>query len=269
MQDPTPLPSGGGVAFSSGTIPGLNHAVFAPLLANFAAACSYRPVSRIIVITGTDTGVGKTLLTALLAAYLRAQGVKVAALKPLCSGGRADARLLRRALGDSLPLDTINPWHFRAPVTPLLAARAEKRSVRLASVISHVRSVARSAPRPDWLLIEGAGGLLSPLGEEFSTRELILRLRAQPLIVGVNKLGVVNHVLLTLAALPPSFAAKARVVLMSEARSDRASQSNVNLLAEYLSRKRISVLPHFKNADDFESALATPTVCRTLESLLK
>ena len=80
----------------------------------------------IFFITGTDTGAGKTVLTALLAAFLRGRGVKVAALKPICSGGRADATIIFTALGGRLTLDEINPWHFRAPIAPLLAARREK-----------------------------------------------------------------------------------------------------------------------------------------------
>ena len=122
-------------------------------------------------ITGTDTGVGKTVLTALLARYLRERGVKAAALKPVCSGGRDDARVLHAAMRNgALTLDEINPWHFRAPVAPLLAARRERKRVRLAEVLAHVRAMQK---RFDVLLVEGAGGLLSPLGEDFNSRDLI------------------------------------------------------------------------------------------------
>ena len=76
-------------------------------------------------ITGTDTGVGKTVLTSLLTRFLRAGGVPAAALKPICSGGRADARALHAAMNGALSLDEINPWHFRAAVAPALAAPAE------------------------------------------------------------------------------------------------------------------------------------------------
>ena len=85
-----------------------------------------RQLKRIIFITGTDTGVGKTVLTALLVRFLRERGVKAVALKPICSGDRADARALRAAMDGALSLDEINPWHFRAPVAPLLAARREQ-----------------------------------------------------------------------------------------------------------------------------------------------
>src|SRR6266498_4409376 len=167
--------------------------------------------SRILFITGTDTGVGKTVLTSLLARHLRARGVAVAALKPICSGGRADARALHSSLDGALTLDEINPWHFRAPLAPLLAARREHRRVEQSHVLAHVRRVQR---RFDVVLVEGAGGLLSSLGEDFNARDLIIDLRAEPIIVCPNRLGVVNHVLLTVEALPRVVARRAQVVLM-------------------------------------------------------
>jgi dethiobiotin synthetase len=84
-------------------------------------------------ITGTDTGVGKTVLTALLTRHLRERGVNAVALKPVCSGDRADARALHAASAGALTLDEINPWHFRAPMAPLLAARRERKRVALAA----------------------------------------------------------------------------------------------------------------------------------------
>ena len=93
----------------------------------------------IIFITGTDTGAGKTVLTALLAAHLRSQKIRVAAFKPVCSGGRDDAKKIFAALGGALTLDEINPWHFRAAIAPVLAAKLEKKSVTLAQVLAHLR----------------------------------------------------------------------------------------------------------------------------------
>src|SRR5258706_15394841 len=113
-------------------------------------------------ITGTDTGVGKTVLTALLTRFLRERGTNTAALKPVCAGGRDDARALHAAMDGALALDEINPWHFRAPLAPRLAARRERRRLKLAPVLAHTRAL---QTRFDLVLMEGAGGLLSPLGE--------------------------------------------------------------------------------------------------------
>lgn len=197
-------------------------------------------MTRLLFITGTDTGVGKTMLTALLARHLRARGVPVAALKPISSGGRADARALHRALDGELTLDEINPWHFRAALAPLLSARRERRVVRKAQVVAHVRRIAARFPV---VLVEGAGGLLSPLGENFDSRDLIAALRAEPLVVAPNRLGAVNQVRLVLAALPPAAARRAQVVLMNPRHPHPASPCNAALLARFVEPIRIHVLP--------------------------
>ncbi len=188
-------------------------------------------MKQTLFITGTDTGVGKTVLTALLTRFLRARGIPAAALKPVCSGGRADARALHAAMAGALTLDEINPWHFRAPVAPSLAARRENKTVKLPQVLAHLRALQK---RFDVLLVEGAGGLLSPLGENFNSRDLISALRATPIIVAPNKLGVVNQILLTLEALPKNLRAKARIVLISPPKPDAATKSNTKLLAQFV-----------------------------------
>jgi dethiobiotin synthetase len=191
-------------------------------------------------ITGTDTGVGKTLLTAVLTRYWRERGVNAAALKPVCSGGREDARVLRAASKGALTLDEINPWHFRDPVAPLLAARRERKQVRLAEVLAQIRALQK---RFDILLVEGAGGLLSPLGEDFNSWDLMAGLRATPIVVCPNRLGAVNQILLTLEALSRRARARARIVLMVPPRPDASTKSNPDLLAEHFDSRRIFRLP--------------------------
>ena len=216
-----------------------------------------------IFITGTDTGVGKTVLTALLAGFLRERGIRVAALKPVCSGGRDDVRRLHAALGGALTLDEINPWHFRAPIAPLLAARREKKTVKLAPVLAHIRAVQKNF---DVVLVEGAGGLLSPLGEDFDSRDLITALRAMPVIVAPNKLGVVNQILLTLKALPKSLRGRTGVVLMMPPKPDTATQSNAGLLKE-LQVQNICRLQWFGGDFSPAHALQQPQVRRTLGAI--
>jgi dethiobiotin synthetase len=195
---------------------------------------------KIILITSTDTGVGKTVLSALLARHFRDSGATVAALKPVCSGGRDDARRLHAALAGSLTLDEINPWHYRAPLAPLLAARREGKRVGLAGIVAHAK---KFRDRCDVLLIEGAGGLLSPLGEGFDSRALIAALGATPVIVCPNRLGAVNQARLVLDALAPAAARAARVVLVSQRRPDASSSTNARLLGEFHDPARIHLLP--------------------------
>jgi dethiobiotin synthetase len=218
----------------------------------------------IFFITGTGTGVGKTVLTALWTAFLRGRGVKVAAFKPICSGGREDALALQAALGDTLSLDEINPWHFRAPLAPVLAARREKKTVKLAQVRAHIRT--RSAGF-EAVLVEGAGGLLSPLGEDFDSRDLLLALRATPIVVAPNQLGVVNHIRLTLEALPKKQRHQALVVLMSPAKPDAATSTNIKLLGEFVPAKKILVLPWLGKKFSTGQALKKPQARSALQTL--
>jgi dethiobiotin synthetase len=212
-------------------------------------------------ITGTDTGVGKTVLTALLAQFLRGRGVNVAAFKPLCSGGRNDAQILFAALDGALTLDEINPWHFRAAIAPALAAKLEEKSVTLAQALAHICALQKKFAVT---LVEGAGGLLSPLGEDFDSRDLMAALRATPIIVAPNKLGAVNHLRLTLEALPKSLRAKVKVVLMTPPKPDAATKSNAKLLAQFFPANKIFALPWLGKKFDLQAALKNPSVRRTL-----
>jgi dethiobiotin synthetase len=221
-------------------------------------------MKQTLFITGTDTGAGKTVLTALLTRFLREHGVNAAALKPVCSGGRDDARALLAAANGALTLDEINPWHFCAPVAPLPAARSERKKVKLAQIVAHVRALQK---RFDVLTIEGAGGLLSPLGENFNARDLIAALRATPIIVGPNRLGAVNQVLLVLEALPENLRANALVVLMSPPKPDASTKTNAKLIAEFFDGKRIFELPHLGKNFGAVRVLKISRVRRTLRAL--
>ena len=223
-------------------------------------------MNALYFITGTDTGAGKTVLSALLARWLQRSAVRVAALKPLCSGGRDDAQVLQTALRGALALNEINPWHFRAVVAPALAARREKKSVSLQEVSTHIRAVQKKF---EITLVEGAGGLLSPLGQNFDSRDLIIKLQATPIIVAQNKLGAVNHLLLTLAALPENLRARARIVLMSPPKADAASRSNAALLGEFFPPAKIFTLPWLGQTFSTNPVLKRPALRRKLENILK
>jgi dethiobiotin synthase len=205
------------------------------------------------------------LLTALLTRHLRRQGVRVAALKPLCSGGRDDAHALRAALEGTLTLDEVNPWHFRAPLAPVLAARQEGRRVRLAQVVAHVR---RLKKRCEVLLVEGAGGLLSPMGEGFSSRELLVALRATPVIVCPNRLGAVNQARLVLGALPPAFQRQTIVVLMGTRPASPASRCNRPLLVAYHPAARVIEMPWVPGARKVPAPVPPP-IRRALSAVVR
>jgi dethiobiotin synthetase len=205
------------------------------------------------------------VLATLLVRALAARGLGVAAFKPLCSGARADARALHAALQGSLPLDVINPWYFRRSIAPLLAARAERRVLHLPQVVRHIRLAGRGF---DFAVVEGAGGLLSPLGERFDSRDLLLALRGTALIACPNRLGAVNQARLALEALPGTAATRAVVVLMNGRRRDGVAASNPRLLAEFHPADRMVVMPWVGNWRR-PAALRRPEVQRALNALTR
>jgi dethiobiotin synthetase len=186
-----------------------------------------RQRSKIIFITGTDTGVGKTVFTGLLLHHLRTSGVHALAMKPFCSGGRGDVRLLRALLDGELSEEEMNPYYFPEPVAPLVSVRQRKRLISLGEV---VRSIKKMATRCECLLIEGSGGLLVPLGEKYFVSDLIRRLDCAVIVVARNQLGTINHTLLTVSALR-GFCRKTIVIaLMGTSKKDASVKKNGEVL---------------------------------------
>ncbi|MFO1496988.1 MAG: dethiobiotin synthase [Verrucomicrobiota bacterium] len=197
-------------------------------------------MGHLLFVTGTDTGAGKTLLTSLLALHLRQTGRHALAMKPFCTGGWEDVQLLGMALAKELAPDEINPFHFPDPVAPLIAARRQRRPVQLQAAVSRIQAI---AARCQHLLIEGAGGLLVPLGKGYTVADLITRLQCPVVVAARNRLGVVNHALLTLAELRRRRVGSARIVLMNGPSSSLATRTNAALIAEF-SQTRVLTVPY-------------------------
>jgi len=153
-----------------------------------------------IFVTGTDTGVGKTLVARALITGLRKAGWTLGAMKPIETGvegdGPLDAIALRDAAGVTDPLETICPQQFALPAAPNVAAAAENREVDLAAIDAAYERV--TAGR-DLVIVEGAGGLLVPIRDDWTMAELARRLGLPLLIVARARLGTINHTALTLA----------------------------------------------------------------------
>ena len=149
-------------------------------------------------LTGTDTGVGKTYVTALLVRALRRAGLDTIALKPVCSGDRRDAEILLSACDGELDIDQVNPAWFQMPVAPYLAARHEGRRVSISALEEWFRSV--TAGRQS-VLVEGAGGWLVPVAPATLMADLAAALGLPAIVVVANRLGCINHTLLTIESI--------------------------------------------------------------------
>jgi len=191
-------------------------------------------------ITGTDTGVGKTVATALLLRHWRAAGIQALAMKPFCSGDRGDVAILQRLQPGALSDDEVNPFFFAWPLAPWVAARRARRQVTLEAVLQKIQMV---TPRCERLLIEGCGGWLTPLGPGFTLAEMVAALGGNLVVVAPNKLGVVNHALLTFRALPKRAKSRAKLLLMEQAKRDMSARSNPQALRELLRPNEVFCLP--------------------------
>ena len=189
--------------------------------------------ARILFITGTGTGVGKTLLTGHLLHHLRKTGVRVKAVKPFCSGGTRDVRFLSQIQEGELQKEVITPFYFKEPIAPLVAERIHQKFIKLPQVLAHLRSLSVGC---EILLIEGSGGLLVPLGEGYFVADLVAQLGSEVIVVAQNKLGTINHTLLTVRHLQclKNRRTGIKVVLMGTAKSDDSSGSNGEILREFL-----------------------------------
>jgi dethiobiotin synthetase len=212
-------------------------------------------MQRILFVTGTDTGVGKTVVTALLAAHLRG----ASALKPFCSGERSDAEVLAALCGRTA--EEINPWFFEEPVSPWTAARRKGVRIGLEETLAFVRGQPTRM-----VLVEGAGGLLSPLGERFTAADLIRELGCEVVLAAANRLGVINQVSLCVRVLGGA----PRVVLMDQEAADSSAETNLEDLREWLPHcrfVRVPFLRDFRKEPEF-FRLAAAGVGEQLDALL-
>jgi dethiobiotin synthetase len=159
---------------------------------------------RGIFVTGTDTGVGKTLVTSALVACLTQRGIDVGVMKPIETGvsrsskAQSDGARLRKAAGTHDPMAEVCPYVFRLPVAPLAAARAEGTAIQMTTIMRVFRALRR---KHTLMVVEGAGGAYTPITQSLKLSDLIYQMRLPTVVVGQSGLGGINHALLTLQAL--------------------------------------------------------------------
>lgn len=152
-----------------------------------------------LFITGTDTGVGKSVITGLLGRYLREKSVDVVTQKWVQCGPGHDLDVHDVLMDqEGADKDCRNPYFFRMPASPHLAARAEDKSIDKHHIFEQYY---RLSQQRQMVLIEGAGGILVPLTETFLMADLVQELGLPVLVVAENRLGAINQVLMTLEVL--------------------------------------------------------------------
>ncbi len=157
-----------------------------------------------LFIAGTDTGVGKTTVACAIARLLREEGIAVGVMKPIETGCRAsrggalipaDGRALKRAARAPDDVALITPYRYRAPLSPLAAARLEKGRLQLHTILRRYAQLRRRHP---FMIVEGIGGIMTPLTPRLTVLDLIRRMELPVLLVARSGLGTLNHTLLSL-----------------------------------------------------------------------
>jgi dethiobiotin synthetase len=196
---------------------------------------------KVALVTGTDTGVGKTWVTRALGYALTTAGRRVRAIKPLetgCDGSAPDdedGALLAIATGQSSPRRALR--RFAAPLAPAMATTDR---IDLESLVREIEAYSAGM---EFVLVEGAGGLLAPLGWEWNAIDLARELGAAALVVASDRLGTINHTLLTLGALELAGIDVRGVALTPPAQADYSTGENAAAILRLSGLDRVITLP--------------------------
>ncbi len=205
-----------------------------------------------LFITGTDTGVGKTVVTGGLARILKNQGITPGVMKPVETGckkqkGRRiprDGSFLKFMAGAGEPLEEIVPYRLLAPLAPYVAAEKEKINLEIPKIHRLYRQI---SSRYSVTLVEGAGGILVPVTRKHFMIDIIAKLNLPVLLVSRLGLGTLNHTLLTLACLKQRQIPVIGIILNdSDDCRDQAAHSNPSILQQLSPVPVLGIIPYDK-----------------------
>lgn len=196
-------------------------------------------MSRLFV-TGTDTGVGKTFVSCLIAEALREAKIDVGVIKPVETGCKekngvlipSDGFALKNASGSNDPIETIVPCRFSTPLAPFMSSALEKKGI---SILKIKKTCLEIFKKHTFTIIEGAGGLLVPINKNYTYLNLMKDLKAHVIIVAGNKLGVINQLMLTLFCLRQNRIKPVLVILNNfSQKKEIAEKTNITALQKLL-----------------------------------
>ncbi|WP_333840724.1 dethiobiotin synthase [Pelomicrobium sp.] len=218
------------------------------------SAGAFMVMAHGLFVTGTDTGVGKTLVASALVHRLREKGWQAVGMKPIAAGceeGRwTDVEALAAAAGRLFPQALINPYPLDLPIAPHLAARMQGVAIRPEPILEAFQHLARQAQA---VVVEGVGGFRVPLSSDWDSADLAVRLALPMILVVGMRLGCLNHALLTEEAIRRRGLHLAGWVANTLDPAMAAFQDNVAALQERLGAPCLGVVPalprpHFQAA---------------------
>lgn len=208
-----------------------------------------------LFVTGTDTGIGKTLVAGAIARQLKAKGMRVGVFKPIATGCRlsreglvsADAEFLAHCVDSPLSLEQINPIRYMEELAPAVAAERSGREIdwqRLELAYSNVIGVS------DVVIVEGIGGVMVPISRDYWVIDLMADMMLPVVIVAGSRLGTINHTLLTVEACRSKKLKIAGIVINGyhADEADLAQETNARVITETSGVEVLTVIPYDKNS---------------------
>jgi dethiobiotin synthetase len=212
------------------------------------------PAARGYFVTGTDTGVGKTLLACVLLRTFSAHGIRAVGMKPVASGATSgddglvndDVLALEAASNVTAPRELTNPYCFKPAIAPHIAAHEAGVTISLTRLRSAYQELTR---RADCVVVEGAGGFRVPLGPRFDMGDLAVALQLPVILVVGLRLGCINHALLSAHAVRACNLHIAGWIANQIDRNMARVDENVSAIAERIGAPMIARVPFFAVPD--------------------
>lgn len=218
-------------------------------------------------ITGTDTGVGKTIVTACLLSLFRKYRLTAGVMKPFETGvtGKtlSDAEFLIKAEGAGSAIADVSPMRFKTPASPLQASQVEKRPINIKLIL---RKFHELAGKNEFMLVEGVGGILAPITDKYLVIDLIRDLRLPLIVVCRYNLGTLNHTLLTLkAAQAEGIAVRGIIFNQTTPKMSAIEKQQPALVRKLTKTPVLGECPYIKNASP---SSFTPKLLAGIEKML-
>jgi dethiobiotin synthetase len=231
------------------------------------------PKHKGLFITGTDTGVGKTLIAGAIAKILQQKGKKVGVFKPVATGCKKieqglvseDAEFLAHCADSKFALDVINPITFEIPAAPFACEKAEGRKVNFKKITDAYKQICK---KTDFVIIEGIGGIRVPITKDIDVLSLAKAFNLPLAVVARSKLGTINHTLLTIDAVRSAGLSLAAVLIngYDESTKDPAEKTNAEIIEKFSKVKIIVIVP-FDDTTNMEKFFIGQKILNALQSI--